>query len=76
MVLFDPNLRRFKVVLERYPLNLPLGAVEAHPHVLSIKRLRSGRDNIPTRQVLLVHDGSPPPKLNLGCWGTYTLRHY
>ena len=76
MVLLDPNLRRFKVVLERYPLNLPLDAVEADPHVLSCKKLRSGRNKIPTRQVLLMHEGSSPPKLNLGCWGTYTLRPY
>ena len=49
VVLLDPNLRKIKLVLERYPLNFPLDTVEAHPHVLSDKRLRSGRDNIPTR---------------------------
>ena len=76
VILLNPKLRRFKVVVEGYPLNLPLDAVEVHLHVLSAKTLRSGRDNISTRQVFLVYKGPPPPKLNLGCWDTYTLRPY
>ena len=76
VILLNPSERRYRVVLERYPLDLPLEAVEAHPSVDSAKRLLAGKDNFPTRQVLLVHVGPPPTKLNLGCWGTYTLRPY
>ena len=36
--------RRFKVVLERYLLNLPLNAVAAHPHVMSAP-LREGHSH-------------------------------
>ncbi|XP_076041977.1 uncharacterized protein LOC143025849 [Oratosquilla oratoria] len=74
VILLDPNLRRHKVVLERYPLDLPLKAVEAHPKVISAERLRSRTDKLPTRQVLVMLEGQPPPKLDLGCWGRYSLR--
>ena len=75
-ILLDLKVRRRKVVMERYPTNLPLEAVEAHPHVISTKRLRTGRDNTATRQVLLVHVGQPPDKLDPGNWGCYTLHPY
>ena len=76
VILLDPSVRRHKVVLERYPITLPLQAVEAHPHVLSATRLRAHRDKVPTRQILLVYEGPPPPKLDLGSWGRYALRPY
>ncbi|KAG0715521.1 Nucleic-acid-binding protein from mobile element jockey [Chionoecetes opilio] len=53
----------------------PTLRMEAQPHVVSATRLR-GRDNIATRQVLIVHEGPPPAKLTLRSWGTYTLRPY
>ncbi|KAG0712910.1 LINE-1 retrotransposable element ORF2 protein [Chionoecetes opilio] len=53
----------------------PTLRMEAQPHVVSATRLR-GRDNIATRQVLIVHEGPPPAKLTLRPWGTYTLRPY
>ncbi|KAG0713761.1 hypothetical protein GWK47_015507 [Chionoecetes opilio] len=73
----NPALRmeRHKVVLERYPVDFPLDAAKAQPHVVSATRLR-GWDNIATRQVLIVHEGPPPAKLTLRSWGTYTLRPY
>ena len=37
--LLDPNLRRHKVVLQRYPLDLPLDAVRNYANVLSATRL-------------------------------------
>ena len=76
VLLLDPSKRVCKVLLERYPLNLPLDAVEAHPRVTSAQRLRAWRDKAPTRQVLLVLEGPPPAKLDLGCWGKYSLRPY
>ena len=48
-LLLDPCVKRHKVVLERYPVNLPLEAVEAHRRVVSTRRLQSGGDAIPTR---------------------------
>ncbi|KAK4307367.1 hypothetical protein Pmani_020886 [Petrolisthes manimaculis] len=76
VLLLDPSERRHKVVLEWYPLDLPLDAVEAHPQVASAKRLHSPRNKQPTRQVLLVFVGLLPTKLDLGCWGRYSLRSY
>ncbi|XP_063854131.1 uncharacterized protein LOC135096523 [Scylla paramamosain] len=76
VLLLDPSEKRHKLVLERYPLDLPLEAVEAHPQVTSAQRLTSRRDKLPTRQVLLVCVGPPPAKLDLGCWGRYSLRPY
>ena len=76
VVLLDPTVKRHKVVLERYPLDLPLEAIEAHPHVLSATRLRGTRTRGPTRQVLVVYEGIPPEKLQLGCWGRYDVRPY
>lgn len=64
------------MVVERFHLDLPLDAVQAHPNVLSAKRLCSTRDKAPTRQVHIVYEGPPPPRLSLGCWGTYALRPY
>ncbi|KAG0719769.1 hypothetical protein GWK47_049815 [Chionoecetes opilio] len=75
VLLLDPSVRRHKVVLERYSVDFPLDAVKAQPHVVSATRL-NGKDNIATRQVLLVHEGPPPAKLTLRSWGTYTLRSY
>ncbi|XP_063889585.1 uncharacterized protein LOC135116195 [Scylla paramamosain] len=76
-VLFlDPSVRRQKVVLEHYPLDLPLDAVEAYPHVAFIQHLCSRKDKLPTRQVLLVFIGLPPTKLDLGCWGKYSMCSY
>ena len=76
VLLLDPSLRKHKVVLQRYPLDLPLDAVRGHANVLSATRLRATRDNIPTRQVLVELQGPPPAKLDLGCWGSYTLRAF
>ncbi len=60
VIVLEPSEKRHKMVLERYPLNLPLDAVKAHPQVASAERLCSGREKVPTRQVLLVHVGPPP----------------
>ncbi|KAG0717787.1 hypothetical protein GWK47_007940 [Chionoecetes opilio] len=76
VLLLDPSVRRHKVVLERYPVDFPLDAVKAQPHVVSATRLQGGGDNIATRQVLIVHEGLTPAKLTLRSWGTYTLRPY
>ncbi|KAG0724265.1 Protein ZBED8 [Chionoecetes opilio] len=75
VLLLYPSVRRHKVVLERYPVDFPLDAVKAQPHVVSATRLR-GWDNTATRQVMIVHEGQPPAKLTLRSWGTYTLRPY
>ena len=58
MLLLDPSEWKRKMLLERYPLDIPLDAVEAHLQVASAKRLRSWRDKLPTRQVLLFHYGA------------------
>ena len=76
VLLLDPSERRHRVVVERYPLDLPLDAVEAHPQVTSAKRLTSWRSKEDTRQVLVVMVGPPPEKLDLGSWGRYHLRPY
>ena len=76
LLLLDPSLRRHKVMLQQYPLDLPLDAVENHPNVLSATWLRATLENIPTRQVLVEHQGPPSAKVDLGCWGSYFLRAY
>lgn len=63
------------MVLERYPVDIPLEVVKAHPDILSAVRLRARRNNEPTRYVLVVHQWSLPPLQDLGSWGSYTLRH-
>ena len=76
VTLLDPEKKQVKGVLQRYPLDLPLEAVKAHPAVLSAERLRAWGDKAPTRQVVVVHEGRLPEKLDLGAWGKYTLRPY
>ena len=73
VLLLDPSEKRHKVVLEHYPLDLPLEVVEAHPQVASAQSLTTRRNKLLNRQVLLVCVGSPPAKIDLGCWGRYAL---
>lgn len=67
VLLLDPGVRRHRVVLERYPVDLPLEAVKEHHDVLSATRFPVRRNSEPTRQVLVVHQRSPPPVLDLSC---------
>ena len=75
VLLLDPNEWRCMVLLERYPLDLPLDAIQANPQVAFSPRLR-WRDKLTTRQVMLVIVGQTPAKLDLGCWGKCSLRPY
>ena len=73
VLLLDLNEWRRKVLLDRYPLDPPLDAVEEHPQVASAQHLYSWRDKLPPRQVLLGIAGQMPAKLDIGCWGKYSL---
>ena len=76
LVMLNPAERRIKMVLERYPLEMPLEAVWDHPQVVKAERLRATRDTAPTRQVVVEIVGVPPDRLDLGPWGRYSLRQY
>lgn len=76
LVQLDPAERRSKVVLQRYPLELPLEVVRDHPHVVSAERLRAARDKAPTCQVLVQLVGAATDKLDQGPWGRHFLRPY
>lgn len=76
MLLLGPTAGRHKVVLECYPISLPLEAMEAHPCVVSARKLHADRENMATRQVLLVRNRPTPGWLDLSSWDRYTLRPY
>ena len=64
LVLLDPEDRHTKVIMERYPLDLPIEAVRDHPHVVSAERLLAFPGRAPTRQVLVELLGAAPERLD------------
>ncbi|KAG7172481.1 RNA-directed DNA polymerase from mobile element jockey-like 9, partial [Homarus americanus] len=70
----DPEEKTTRMVLLRYPLELPVEVVIKHPKVTKAERCVTSRDKAQTRQVLMDIKGTVPEEVDLGNWGTYKLR--
>ncbi|KAG7167758.1 RNA-directed DNA polymerase from mobile element jockey-like 27 [Homarus americanus] len=70
----DPEEKTTRMVLLRYPLELPVEVIVKHPKVTKAERCVSSQDKAQTRQVLVDIKGTVPEELDLGNWGTYKLR--
>ncbi|KAG0713200.1 hypothetical protein GWK47_016731 [Chionoecetes opilio] len=66
-------------VLVRYPTGLPMDPVLEHPLVNTAVRCSYNaglKRHLPTRQVQLTLRGHVPAALDLGCYGTFTVRRF
>ncbi|KAG7166896.1 putative RNA-directed DNA polymerase from mobile element jockey-like 91 [Homarus americanus] len=72
----DPKEKTTRMVLLRYPLELPVEVVTKHSKVTKAERCVTSRDKAQTRQVLVDIKGTVPEEVDLGNWGTYKLRPF
>ncbi|KAG7171711.1 Nucleic-acid-binding protein from mobile element jockey-like 3 [Homarus americanus] len=72
----DPEEKTTRMVLLRYPLELPVEVVTKHSKVTKAERCVASRDKAQTRQVLVDIKGIVPEEVDLGNWGTYKLRPF
>ncbi|KAG7159695.1 putative RNA-directed DNA polymerase from mobile element jockey-like 100 [Homarus americanus] len=72
----DPKEKTTRMVLLRYPLELPVEVVTKHSKVTKAERCITSRDKAQTRQVLVDIKGIVPEEVDLGNWGTYKLRPF
>ncbi|KAG7169759.1 RNA-directed DNA polymerase from mobile element jockey-like 1 [Homarus americanus] len=72
----DPEEKTTRMVLLRYPLELPVEVVTKHSKVTKAERCVTSRDKAQTRQVLVDIKGTVPEEVDLGNWGTYKLRPF
>ncbi|KAG7164302.1 Nucleic-acid-binding protein from mobile element jockey-like 2 [Homarus americanus] len=72
----DPEEKTTRMVLLRYPLELPVEVIIKHPKVAKAERCVTSQDKAQTRQVLVDIKGTVPEEVDLGNWGTYKLRPF
>ncbi|KAG7157175.1 RNA-directed DNA polymerase from mobile element jockey-like 4, partial [Homarus americanus] len=72
----DPKEKTTRMVLLRYPLELPVEVVIKHSKVTKAERCVTSWDKAQTRQVLVDIKGTVPEEVDLGNWGTYKLRPF
>ena len=71
-----PREKTTTMVLCDYPLTYSLRAVTAHPDVRTAERCTTGQEKAPTKQVTITIVGTPPTDLDLGTWGTFSVRPF
>ncbi|KAG7157513.1 Nucleic-acid-binding protein from mobile element jockey-like 11 [Homarus americanus] len=72
----DPEEKTTRMVLLRYPLELPVEVIIKHPKVTKAERCVMSQDKAQTKQVLVDIKGIVPKEVGLGNWGTYKLRPF
>ncbi|KAG7166423.1 Nucleic-acid-binding protein from mobile element jockey-like 9 [Homarus americanus] len=72
----DPEEKTTRMILRRYPLELPVEVIIKHPKVTKAERCVTSQDKAQTRQVLVDIKGTVPEEVDLGNWGTYKLRPF
>lgn len=76
-IVFAPPPKKTIMVLEGYPLGFSLDRLRDHPLIESASRLIARSSKEETRQVHVTILGDPIKELNLGIFGTFSLReHY
>ncbi|KAG7176703.1 putative RNA-directed DNA polymerase from mobile element jockey-like 87, partial [Homarus americanus] len=71
-----PRGKTTRMVLLRYPLELPVEVTIKHPKVTKAERCVTSQDKAQTKQVLVDIKGTVPEEVDLGNWGTYKLRPF
>lgn len=74
-IVFAPPPKKTIMVLEGYPLGFSLDRLRDHPLIESASRLIA-RSSKETRQVHVTILGDPIKELNLGIFGTFSLREH
>ncbi|KAG7157143.1 putative RNA-directed DNA polymerase from mobile element jockey-like 78 [Homarus americanus] len=72
----DPEEKTTRMVLLRYPLELPVEVIIKHPKVTKAERFVPSQDKAQTKQVLVDIKETVPEEVDLGNWGTYRLRPF
>ncbi|KAG7171660.1 putative RNA-directed DNA polymerase from mobile element jockey-like 84 [Homarus americanus] len=72
----DPEEKTTRMVLLRYPLELPVEVIIKHPKVTKAELCVTSRDKAQTRQVLVDIKGTVPEEVDLGNWRTFKLRPF
>ncbi|KAG7177929.1 putative RNA-directed DNA polymerase from mobile element jockey-like 94 [Homarus americanus] len=62
----DPEEKTTRMVLLRYPLELPVEVIIKHPKVTKAERCVTSQDKAQTRQVLVDIKGTVPEEVDLG----------
>ncbi|KAG7173424.1 putative RNA-directed DNA polymerase from mobile element jockey-like 96 [Homarus americanus] len=76
IILLDPEEKTTRMVLLRYPLELPVEVIIKHSKVTKAERCVTSQDKAQTKQVLVDIKGTVPEEVDLGNWGTYKLRPF